>query len=121
MVSRRVGVVWSAALLIIAMAATGFMAIPIPYVIFAAAILTVPALLFLSAAESVERRLLAANRVLAARFVGIAFGFLVPLGLYLIAPNKANAMAGLVFIGPVCLGTGLIWSLTSPGAARAAR
>lgn len=75
--------------------------------------MTVPALILLAIASALERGFAKAGHRLAAAFSGIVVGMLVPVGLYAIAPNPENAKQALFFIAPLCLGSGILWSLTS--------
>jgi hypothetical protein len=113
MILVRIAGVWLLALSLATLALSGFEGFSTFVFFVFGAVLTLPALFLLFAASLVERRFLDAGRSLPAMSVGVAFGLLIPLFLYWIAPNKANALAGMDFIGPLCVGTGLLWSLTS--------
>lgn len=72
--------------------------------------MTLPALgilTLLSIIESVGTRM---GHPIVSLAAGPVFGLIVPVFIYLVAPNRDNAAEGLVLIGPITLVTGLVWA-----------
>lgn len=117
---RIIGV-WLAALTAVSLAMGRLQAFWFIFAIYGIA-LTLPALFILCAVSEAERRLLRAGRPLLALSVGLAFGLLLPPILYWMAASKENVADTMPFYIALCVGTGLLWSLTAlPRVRRAGR
>lgn len=106
----RFVVVWLAALTIASAIAGkdgGFVVIFTTY----GFLMTLPAIIAFAAAAVIEK-LLEKKIGKFSALSGVLVGATVPLTLYLIAPNKQNALSGMVFIAPISVGAGLLWSVS---------
>lgn len=83
--------------------------------------MTLPALAVLATASLIEGVLIRRSHPVAALALGPVIGLVVPALLFLIAPNKSNAMSAMGPMAFVTLGTGLLWALSYLWCSRGSR
>lgn len=88
--------------------AKGFLVIFLIYGMF----MTLPALGFLALTLAIERVLIRRDRPVMAVALGPVMGLIVPAALFVIAPNKGNALSAVSMLALITVGTGLLWALT---------
>lgn len=103
--------VWLVALSLTSMVfggAKGFLLVFLIYGMF----MTLPALAVLTITLTIEGVLVRRNHSLMAMALGPVIGLVVPIVLFIIAPNKNNALSAASMLVWITLGTGLLWALS---------
>jgi hypothetical protein len=86
----------------------GFLFIFLIYGMF----MTLPAFAVLAIALTIEGVLVRRNYPFMAMALGPVIGLVVPIVLFIIAPNKNNALSAASMLVWITVGTGLLWALS---------
>ncbi|WP_157225195.1 hypothetical protein [Sphingobium yanoikuyae] len=88
--------------------AKGFLFVFLIYGMF----MTLPAFAVLAITLTIEGVLVRRNHPLMAMALGPVIGLVIPIVLFVIAPNKNNALSAASMLVWITLGTGLLWTLS---------
>lgn len=74
--------------------------------------MTLPAFAILAITLSIENVLIRRDHPVMAVALGPIMGLVVPVVLFIIAPNKSNAFSAATMLVWITVGTGLLWALS---------